>query len=88
MYKRQAHDYALPGIANPSRYPGEVRGTYFDRDIVERTFLQRTEFMRRTGTPIWIGEFGPIYTGDPERDADCYRLLRDQLEIYRDHGTS
>ena len=21
----------------------------------------------RTGTPIWIGEFGPVYTGDPER---------------------
>jgi len=83
-----AHDYALPGIANPSRYPGEVRGKNFDRDVIEATFLQRTEFMRRTGTPIWIGEFGPIYTGDVERDAGCYRLLADQLEIYREHGAS
>ena len=30
----------------------------------------------RTGTPIWIGEFGPVYTGDPERDEQRYRLLR------------
>ena len=21
--------------------------------------------MRRTGTPIWVGEFGPVYSGDP-----------------------
>ncbi|MCL3859437.1 glycoside hydrolase family 5 protein [Actinotalea sp. K2] len=83
-----AHDYALPGIATPSRYPGETRGKHFDRDVVEQTFLRRTEFMRRTGTPIWVGEFGPLYTGDPERDAGCLRLLQDQLEIYREHGAS
>jgi hypothetical protein len=41
------------------------------RNVIEATFLQRTEFMRQTGTPVWIGEFGPIYAGDPERDARC-----------------
>jgi hypothetical protein len=44
--------------------------------------------LRQTGTPIWVGEFGPVYTGDPSRDAMRYRLLADQLEIYRDHGAS
>jgi len=83
-----AHDYALPGIAAGGEYPGVTRGEYFDRDVVERTFLRRTEFMRRTGTPIWIGEFGPVYTGEPERDAARLRLLRDQLDIYREHGAS
>ncbi|NED94297.1 glycoside hydrolase family 5 protein [Phytoactinopolyspora alkaliphila] len=83
-----AHDYALPGIARDSEYPGITRGEFFDRDVVEKTFLRRTEFMRRTGTPIWIGEFGPIYTGDPRRDAACADLLRDQLDIYRAHGAS
>ncbi|MEV4759107.1 cellulase family glycosylhydrolase [Micromonospora sp. NPDC049559] len=83
-----AHDYALPGIAVGSEYPGVTRGEYFDRAVVERTFLRRTEFMRRTGTPIWIGEFGPVYTGEPERDRARYRLLRDQLDIYREHGAS
>ncbi|MDP4503347.1 glycoside hydrolase family 5 protein [Nonomuraea turcica] len=51
-------------------------------------YLRRTAFMRRTGTPIWIGEFGPVYDGDPERDRSRLRLLRDQLGIYREHGAS
>ncbi|MFI7611236.1 glycoside hydrolase family 5 protein [Nonomuraea terrae] len=83
-----AHDYALPGIAAGSSYPGVTRGEHFDRSVVEQTFLRRTEFMRRTGTPVWIGEFGPVYDGDPERDRSRLRLLRDQLEIYREHGAS
>ena len=83
-----AHDYALPGIAREGVYPGTTRGEHFDRDEVRRTFLRRTEFMRRTGTPIWIGEFGPLYTGDPARDAQRYRLLQDQLDVYAEHGAS
>jgi endoglucanase len=83
-----AHDYALPGIAHGARYPGTTRGRHYDRGVLEETFLRRTEFMRRTGTPIWIGEFGPIYTGDAEVDATRYALLRDQLDLYREHGAS
>jgi Endoglucanase len=83
-----AHDYALPGIAPEGVYPGETRGEHFDRDVLEQTFLRRTEFMRRTGTPIWIGEFGPIYTGEADRDSQRYQMLRDQLDIYRSHGAS
>lgn len=82
------HDYALPGFFDGGPYPGMSRGEHIDRDRVEETFLRRTEFMRRTGTPIWIGEFGPVYTGDPARDAQRYQLLRDQLDIYREHSAS
>jgi hypothetical protein len=42
--------------------------------------------MRSTGTPVWIGEFGPVFTGDPGRDDQRYRLLHDQLDIYQQHG--
>lgn len=83
-----AHDYALPGITSATHYPGTTRGEFFDRSVVEKTFLRRTEYMRRTGTPIWIGEFGPVYSADRSQDVWRYRLLRDQLEIYRDHGAS
>ncbi|HEX4087557.1 MAG TPA: glycoside hydrolase family 5 protein [Trebonia sp.] len=81
-----AHDYALPGFVYGGPYPGLTRGVYVDRDQVEEAFLRRTEFMRRTGTPIWIGEFGPVFTGDPERDEQKYQLLADQLDIYQRHG--
>ncbi|MGY1845221.1 glycoside hydrolase family 5 protein [Modestobacter sp. SYSU DS0875] len=83
-----AHDYALPGFVDGGPYPGVSRGKFVDRAVVEQTFLERTAYMRQTGTPIWVGEFGPVYTGDPERDAQRYQLLRDQLEIYREHGAS
>jgi hypothetical protein len=83
-----AHDYALPGITSATEYPGTTRGEYFDRGVVEQTFLRRTAFMRKTGTPIWIGEFGPVYTADRSQDEWRLRLLRDQLEIYREHGAS
>ncbi|MEB3371667.1 glycoside hydrolase family 5 protein [Saccharopolyspora mangrovi] len=82
------HDYALPGIAaEATGYPGATRGEHFDRDVLERTFLRRTEFMRSTGTPIWIGEFGPLYPcGEPEPWR--LQVLADQLEIYREHAAS
>ena len=83
-----AHDYALPGFVDGGPYPGVSRGKFVDRDVVEQTFLERTAYMRETGTPIWVGEFGPVYTGDPERDAMRFQLLRDQLDIYAEHGAS
>jgi endoglucanase len=81
-----AHDYALPGFVYGGPYPGVTNGVYVDRDQVEETFLRRTEFMRATGTPVWIGEFGPVFTGDPARDEQKYQLLADQLDVYRRHG--
>lgn len=83
-----AHDYAIPGFVDGGPYPGVSRGRYVDRDQVEATFLERTAYMRETGTPIWVGEFGPVYTGDPARDAQRFQLLRDQLEIFERHGAS
>jgi endoglucanase len=82
------HDYALPGHVDGGPYPGVSRGRYVDRDTLERTFLDRTRYMRDTGTPIWVGEFGPVYTGDEERDQVRYRVLQDQLEIYERYGAS
>ena len=80
------HDYARAGMAFGGPYPGETQGVWVDRDALEETFLERTRFQRETGTPIWVGEFGPVYTGDPERDEMRYRILADQLDIYDEHG--
>ncbi|MEU5030622.1 glycoside hydrolase family 5 protein [Streptomyces milbemycinicus] len=79
------HDYARAGFARSTGYPGHTDGVWIDKEQVEEAFLRRTAYMRKTGTPIWVGEFGPVYTGDPARDEQCGRLLADQLEIYRRH---
>jgi endoglucanase len=71
------HDYVPAGLG---------RGGDSDPDSIERRFLERSRFARDTGTPIYVGEFGPIYTGDPATDATRRRILDDQLEIYRRHG--
>lgn len=83
-----AHDYALPGITDGGVYPGTTRGEFFDRSVVEEVFRRRTEFMERTGTPVWVGEFGPQYTGSAEVDEQRYQLLSDQLTIYASAGAS
>ncbi|GAA3640324.1 hypothetical protein GCM10022200_24960 [Microbacterium awajiense] len=83
-----AHDYALPGFVDGGPYPGFSRGQFVDRDRVEQTFLERTAYMRETGTPIWVGEFGPVYTGDSAKDEQRYRLLEDQLEIFDRYDAS
>jgi endoglucanase len=79
------HDYALAGMSYGGPYPGHTHGVWCDRDALEEKFLQRTAYMRETGTPIWVGEFGPVYTGDPARDEQRYQILSDQLDIYDEH---
>jgi endoglucanase len=65
--------------------PGESKDQYFDKQAVERSFLKRSEYMLRTRTPIFVGEFNVIFTGDPVSDAERLALLGDQLDIYYKH---
>jgi hypothetical protein len=76
------HDYALAGFAHGGPYPGYTRGEWVDRGELEKAFEKRTTFQRETGTPLWVGEFGPVYTGDPAIDDMRYQILSDQLEIF------
>jgi endoglucanase len=82
------HDYAVPGLGGGGDYPGITGGVYVDKAALEAKYRQRTEYSRRTGTPIWVGEFGPIYTGDEVVDAMRRHVLTDQLDIYRQDAAS
>jgi len=82
------HDYALAGFVDGGDYPGISRGEYVDRAVLEETFVARTKFMRESGTPIWVGEFGPVYTGNEAADEMRHQVLVDQLDIYRRYGAS
>lgn len=82
------HDYAVPGFIDGGDYPGYSRGKYYDRDSLEKDFLTRSEFMFKNKVPLWVGEFGPVYTGNPEKDEMRYQILKDQLEIYRRYNVS
>ena len=73
------HDYVPAGLG---------RSPHYSREEAEQKFLERSAYARSTGTPILVGEFGPIYTGDEARDARLRGILADQLDLYRRHQAS
>jgi aryl-phospho-beta-D-glucosidase BglC (GH1 family) len=78
------HNYAAPGFIQGGPYPGVTRGEYIDQAVLREKFQRASRYMREAQTPIWVGEFGPVYSGDPQADAMRYRLLRDQLAMYEE----
>ena len=44
------------------------------------------QYMVKNGTPIWVGEFGPVYTGNANDDGMRYQLVDDQISIYEELG--
>jgi endoglucanase len=82
------HNYAIPGFIDGEDYPGVTRGKYYDRSVLLDQFLEACHYMLENNVPIWVGEFGPVYTGVPEKDAMRYQILQDQLSFYREMGVS
>ena len=82
------HDYATPGFVSGEQYPGYTRGRYYDKDTLEKDFLKKTEFMFSHRVPLWVGEFGPVYTGNPQKDEMRYQVLKDQLAYYNKYKVS
>lgn len=70
----------------------QYTGSADQNQKLERQFLRKAEIMYRLGTPIWNGEFGPVYA-NPVLDADHeevnaarYNVLDRQLSIYDKYG--
>jgi endoglucanase len=82
------HDYADPGFIDGGDYPGYSRGRYVNKDTLESDFIKRSEFMFRNNVPLWVGEFGPVYTGIHEKDEMRYQVLKDQLVNYDKYKVS
>ena len=82
------HDYAMPGFISGGDYPGYTNGVYYDKKVLEQDFLKKSEFMFSHHVPLWVGEFGPVYTGNPEKDEMRYRVLKDQLAYYDKYKVS
>ena len=82
------HDYAVPGFIYGGDYPGYTGERYFNSDTLKHDFLKRSEFMFTHNVPLWVGEFGPVYTGNPVKDEMRYQVLKDQLAYYRKYKVS
>ncbi len=82
------HNYAVPGFIDGGEYPGFSRGEYFDKEVLHAKLMESCQYMIENKTPIWVGEFGPVYTGDPKKDGMRYQILEDQLSFYKDLGAN
>ncbi len=80
------HLYASPGFIEGGDYPGETDGRYFDKETLQEAFLEHSRYMMERALPVWVGEFGPVYVGDPVKDAMRYQLLGDQLDVYNHYA--
>ena len=86
-----SHNYTVPGFG-PGRYPGEIHPRSaaasgpesWDLQKQERNFLdaEGTKFTRQHNVPLWVGEFGSVYNGPPDENADRLRALDDQIGIF------
>lgn len=81
------HDYAYCGFSFGGDYPGYTRSVWCDEAWAEKHFLRKSRFAREHGAPVWVGEFGAVFSGNPERDAGRCAIIKDQIGIYDRHGT-
>jgi endoglucanase len=82
------HNYAAPGFMNGGSYPGISRGEYYDKSVLRQKIMETCQYMLENKTPIWVGEFGPVYKGLTAEDSMRYQLLEDQISIYEEIGAS
>jgi endoglucanase len=85
-----SHNYTAPGFG-PGSYPGEIHSRSatasgaetWDLARQERNFLdaEGTKFTQQHNVPLWVGEFGSVFNGPPDENADRLRALDDQIGI-------
>jgi aryl-phospho-beta-D-glucosidase BglC (GH1 family) len=78
------HDYTMYGFPKGTLF----KGTQPQKDVLELQFLTKSKLMYDFGTPIWNGEFGPVYAiRGLDQDPDTVNkarvsVLDAQLDIY------
>jgi endoglucanase len=80
------HQYPPPCRFDGGPYPGDTDGQYYDRERVERDFEGMTRYTTEHDVPVWVGEFGSVYTGEPDTDKMRRQLVCDELDVYRSHS--
>ncbi len=80
----------MPSLASSTvaLIPAYLEENIIDKNVLRQKMLDACQFMLENQTPIWVGEFGPVYTGYPAEDAMRYQLLEDQISIYQELGAS
>jgi endoglucanase len=79
-----SHNYVVPGLDN-AEYPGIFNSEVYDRERLEREYLERARFTRQHGVPNLVGEFGCIYSSRA-LEASRLRVMADMIDIIEKCG--
>lgn len=79
----QAHMYVPAGFTHSTLgpYPGNIRGEYWDREVLRKVLKPVAEFQKRHKARIYIGEFSAR-----ARAEGADRYLRDCIELFEEYG--
>jgi endoglucanase len=83
-----SHNYVVPAL-DEGEYPGTFHGEFYGREQLEKSYRERTAWIREQGVPHWFGEFGCIYT-DALLEPSLLRVMADVIDVaegYGDHWT-
>jgi endoglucanase len=82
-----SHNYNDGGFG-PGKYPGTIYGQYWDRNKEVEMFNKEegTIFCTQYNVPLWAGEFGSVYNGNPDEIPDRLRAMNDQIDVFKDYG--
>ena len=86
VHMYQPHAFTHQGVHDSAvgfRYPGEVAGTYYDKEVLRQILDPVIRYQRDYGVHIYIGEFSAIRWAP---DESAYRYLRDCIELFEEYG--
>ena len=70
-------------VRTPLVYPGEVRGQYWDKEILRNALEPIYKFQREHKVHIYLGEFSALRWSP---DNSAYRYIKDCIEIFEENG--
>jgi len=78
-------DLAEAKIQTGIHYPGTVKGIYYDREQLRKSFAAIHEFEQQYRVPVLVGEFSVVRWAPKE---DAVRYLQDMISVIEDYHWS
>jgi endoglucanase len=81
-----SHIYSVAALL-AGKYPGKILDKSWNKKRQADVFInhQGTKFTQQNRVPLWVGEFGAVFTGGPSDAPYRLRALDDQLSVFEEH---
>jgi endoglucanase len=80
-----SHNYS-PATLVSGTYPGRIDGSIWNQKRLAEDFQKHegTLYAQQNRVPLWVGEFGAMFTGGAGDSAYRLRALNEQIEIFEE----